>query len=428
MFRLFTSSKEKSSQTENIENKINSILLSNQIPNPHYVSKAIYQLIDIRKSIRKEINMKATNFINREKREYSERGKITFHQIKELMKNYLLLQDAFSDMAQAYHNFSDEEKLSYWEKMNVQNPHQVKNDFDDLINYCNFTSISFNKALSYLFQNFQYDKGRDLLNNVVKEAISLKVKLIICHPTNKDIVDGEDLDKAIPIFRQPTLKEISNNQDNPYASFKEPLTDDEFLQIREMSLDNYLNFLHNKLIIGNPKLLTEIRIQIPKVNRFGFSAVYNELRPEELAIGLLDFAQINLHEFGHALAYLRGECINLNALPNSKDYVPLPNALENIYNNAEELRNITTCHHSENFNDIEGPQRLSHKAIIHYSIEEFTIKNAYKLFYHEGSLIDPVKLEIIAPDAPYSRLINYHRPEVDVHSAKLGYHIYSNSM
>lgn len=350
------------------------------------LAKHMKALIKLRQELRFEINSMVDSIYHLDLTDDQKKQFATFSlpkcnseqeilQVKmlKLIDGYLFLQKIFISVVQQYLNFTSTMKTQYWLAMSSGNEEGAKltTVFDYLISLCRFDN-SFDdtmryKSFSYLFQNYHETQGRELLTEIASKIRNYGSEFSLVYYNPK----SNSQDEIKPIVRGDTEEERMNNHHNLFATFNNATTPEEQNIIEAMSLKEYNTFLSTQMVAGDASVLEGFQISVPKEDSLSFVHGWDG---KKLVCCFLDFAQINLHEFAHAIAYLTGE-----ALDPEHPNVILPSKFA-IYNNPEELRNIALSRFSENNLDVDGPQRIGHKAIYIANRQDFKL-----LLLHEYS-------------------------------------------
>jgi hypothetical protein len=267
--------------------------------------------------------------------------------LKAHITNYLLMQKVYISALNSYRR---DNKKEYWQ--GVGNPEQIEEEFNRFLSLCDFSKMqNEEKAISYIFQNFQQETSRELLNQIYLRSNELGTTLIF---TDQE----EDRDEAKPVAKE------GENVHEVFAHYKQELSLTEEEKISKMDLKEFIEYLKENTSTGDTSILESMKILIPATPKLSFChAYFPQKNQPKIECCFLDFARLNMHEFGHVLAYLEGNCLDPEGL-----FIP-PN-LGFMYSNVEELRNLLISEFSENNNDRQGPQRIGHKGIYQGTLEE----------------------------------------------------------
>lgn len=332
---------------------------------PFKLAIYFYELFNIKQRSRSEIIRLCESMIS-----LSNKTEFT-----DYLQIYQLCDEKISDICVLYLDFNDVQRTKFWNvlgkrfRIDVNFLDSIKNDFDNVLEYCKFDKPIRGKSISYILQNFVRKVSRDLIVETVALAKQRSVDLLFINAQH---------DEAKPLMKiNHKYLHLDRAQQQLYSiddammcqSEKHELSSESFLNFldNEMSLDEYVSFLENDLVEANPQRIEALYIKIPLENKIFFQQGIN-FKNQYVSV-LSDGSVLTAHEFGHALAYLKGQCIHV-------EKIPIQSAIGYYFKNPEEFRNIVLGKYSEHQCDATllaiGIVRLSHRGVDAYdSIETF---------------------------------------------------------
>lgn len=272
---------------------------NNNDSQPKILAEHMRKLLSIRKELREKINQDTDKIYYRDHYKLTQQDQIRAQILYKNIQDYLYLQQAFIKASEVYLQLSEHEKSVYWSLIKPDHPASIQAEFHRFLQQCDFSKIAVNhnnylKAFSYLFQNFHSDKARDLLNQIVILANQNQVTFVYQMGNQNEIqpvVAGESPDEELKI------------KETIFSKFRNPLPQQTANELFASNLEAYLIFLKENLCRGNVSAIKSLIVIIPKNDEIHFchAVKYIDNKPV-VTCCMLDFAQLNLHEFAHGHA------------------------------------------------------------------------------------------------------------------------------